>query len=71
MKSGFSSGGWVWGVFLGDDGRPSFCQPVVKRDKWSRGKIWVRCIHNAQDQCFEMSAPILLWLSRCLHKAVC
>lgn len=22
-------------VFGGDDGRPSPCQPVVKRDKWS------------------------------------
>lgn len=34
----------VGGVFLGDDGRPSLCQTFVKRDKWSRGRMWGRCI---------------------------
>lgn len=34
--------GWRWGkqrgCFGGDDGQPSFCQPVVERDKWSWGR---------------------------------
>lgn len=64
------AGGWG-AVFRGDDGWPSFCQPVVKRDKWSRGKNSGSAFVIHMEQRFEMSAPILLWLNRCLHKAVC
>lgn len=31
------------------------------------GRAFMKHTHRR----FEMSAPILLWLSRCLHKAVC
>lgn len=49
-RSGGRRGGRAVGwEFLGDDGRPSLCQVFVKRDKWSRGRMWVRCIHKAHE----------------------